>query len=38
MKIMSADDLLQLHENVRGPIAESVYATGYPSLNGASHG
>ena len=39
MKIMSADDLLQLRENMcSGPIAESVYATGYPPLNGASHG
>ena len=39
MKIMSADDLLQLRENVRnGPIAEPVNATGHPSLIGASHG
>jgi hypothetical protein len=38
MKIMPADVLLQLRENVRGPIAESVYATGCPSLTGASHG
>jgi len=38
MKIMSADDLLQLRENMRGPIAEPVNDTGYSSLIGASHG
>jgi len=38
MKIMPADDLLQLRENMRGPITDSVNDTGYPSLIGASHG
>jgi hypothetical protein len=38
MKIMPADDLLLLRENMRGPVAEAVNDTGYPSLIGASHG
>ena len=38
MKVMSADDLLQLRENMRGPIAEAVNATGYPSRIGAYRG
>jgi hypothetical protein len=38
MKVMSADDLLQLRENMRGPIAEPDNATGYPFRIGAYHG
>lgn len=39
MKIMPADDLLQLRENARnGPIAETMDTTGQPFPSGASHG
>ncbi len=39
MKILPADDLMRLRENMCiGEIGEPVNATGYPSLIGAFHG